>query len=88
MTQATRDLSDKALSVFAFAAYHQLLSGQTVSRVTRRDGAGHEADPEAVAELEARGLVTATASDIDLTPEAQRLVDAILAAMRRETGRG
>ncbi|ACL60734.1 hypothetical protein [Methylobacterium nodulans] len=26
-------LSDKALSVFAFAAYHQLDSGQKVSRV-------------------------------------------------------
>ncbi len=53
---SSTELSDKALSVFAFALYHQLESGEPVSRVVRADGAGHQADPEAVAELERAGL--------------------------------
>ena len=31
-------LSDEALAVFAFAAYHELSSGQRVRSVVRRDG--------------------------------------------------
>lgn len=50
------DLSDKALAVFAFAAYHQLESGDAITSVVASDGAGHRADPEAVTELEVRGL--------------------------------
>ena len=49
-------LSDKAMAVFAFAAYHQLGTGQRVMKVVRRDGSGHEADPEAVQELEQKAL--------------------------------
>lgn len=49
-------LSDKAIAVFAFAAYHQLSSGETVADVVLHDGAGHSADPDAVAELERRDL--------------------------------
>ena len=50
------DLSDKALAVFAFAAYHQLESGDAITSVVARDGAGHRADPDAIAELQAREL--------------------------------
>jgi len=50
------DLTDKALAVFAFAAYHQLESGDAITSVTAQDGAGHRADPEAIAELEAKSL--------------------------------
>lgn len=50
------EMSDKALSVFAFAAYHQLESGDAVTSVIADDGAGHRANPEAVTELEAREL--------------------------------
>ncbi|WP_407519833.1 hypothetical protein [Methylobacterium oryzisoli] len=76
------ELSDKALSVFAFAAYHQLESGQKVSRVVRRDGAGHQADPEAVAELEQAGLIEATADALVLRPEAEAMVEKGIAALR------
>ncbi|WP_287745795.1 hypothetical protein [Methylobacterium sp.] len=76
-------LSDKALSVFAFAAYHQLESGQKVSRVVRRDGAGHRADPEAVAELEQAGLIEATPDALVLRPQAEAMVEAGIAALRR-----
>ena len=46
MADDVNGLSDKALSIFAFAAYHRLVSGEKVTSVIRRDGAGHEADPE------------------------------------------
>jgi hypothetical protein len=87
MADDVNGLSDKALSIFAFAAYHRLVSGETVTSVIRRDGAGHEADPEGVKELETRGLVTAGATDIDLGETAQRTIEAMVAALRREVGR-
>lgn len=86
MAGGTQGLSDKALSIFAFAAYHRLLSGERVSSVIRRDGAGHEADPDGVAELESRGLVTASETGIDLTEEAQAFTETLVEAMRREAG--
>jgi hypothetical protein len=58
MAELTIGLSDKALSVFVFAAYHELVSGQKVASVIRRDYAGHVADPEGVVELERRGFIT------------------------------
>lgn len=45
------DLSDKALAIFAFAAYHQLGSGDTVTSIVINDASGHRADPEALSEL-------------------------------------
>jgi hypothetical protein len=80
-------LSDKALSIFAFAAYHRLVSGERVTSVIRRDGAGHEADPEGVQELEGRGLVTAGDATLDLGETAQQTVEAMVAALRRAVGR-
>lgn len=81
MTQSSTQLSDKALGVFAFAAYHQLSSGEPVSRVVRHDGAGHKADPEAVRELEERGLAKSEDDRITFTPEGlamlARVVDAL-----------
>ena len=37
-------LSDKAVAVFAFAAYHEMSSGETVVDVVLKDGAGHGKD--------------------------------------------
>ena len=85
MTTAT-NLSDKALSVFAFAAYHQLESGQKVTKVIRRDGSGHQADPEAVQELESAGRVKASADEISFEPEAERILEQIIEGMRRAAG--
>ena len=87
MTTAT-NLSDKALSVFAFAAYHQLESGQRVSKVVQRDGAGYRTDGEAVQELESRGLVTATDDELSLEPEAERILERIIEGMRRSASGG
>ncbi|GJE45010.1 hypothetical protein [Methylobacterium soli] len=82
MAANTQGLSDKALSIFAFAAYHRLLSGERVSSVIRRDGHGHEADPAGVAELETRGLASASETEISLGTEAQDFVDAVADAIR------
>ncbi|GEP06563.1 hypothetical protein [Methylobacterium oxalidis] len=86
MATNTQGLSDKALSIFTFAAYHRLLSGERVTSVVRRDGHGHEADPDGVAELERRGLATASETQISLGDEAEAFVDTLVDAIRREGG--
>ncbi len=60
-------LSDKALAVLAFALYHQLESGEPVSRIVLSDGAGHHADMEAVEELQGAGLAEVDGNWIVLT---------------------
>ena len=50
-------LSDKALSIFTFAAYHGFLAGDPVREVVLDDGKGHRADPDGVAELESAGHI-------------------------------
>ena len=81
-------LSDKALAIFAFAAYHQLDSADRVPRFLQQDGAGHRADPEAVAELETRGLATTDGNRLLLSAEAQTLLDAMIEAMRSRAAQG
>lgn len=75
-------LSDKALAVFAFAAYHQLESGQRVASVVQRDGAGHKADDEAVAELTERGLVQADGTSIHFTEEGERVLQQVIEGLK------
>lgn len=75
-------LSDKALSVFAFALYHQLESGEPVSRVVLSDGAGHQADGEAVRELQEAGLAEVDGNWIVFSEEGLRRVSALAEAAR------
>ena len=75
-------LSDKALGVFAFALYHQLSSGEPVSRIVRRDASGHKADEGAVAELTALGLVEASSDWISFTPTGLEHVRSLSEALR------
>ncbi|MDR7039321.1 hypothetical protein J2X36_004095 [Methylobacterium sp. BE186] len=86
MATNTQGLSDKALSIFTFAAYHRLLSGERVASVVRKDGHGHEADPDGVAELERRGLISADDMRISLNDEAETFVDGLVSAIRRAGG--
>jgi phosphotransferase system HPr-like phosphotransfer protein len=87
MTMAdVKGLSDHALSILAFAAYHRLVSGERVTSVVRKDGAGHEADPKGVAELTERGLATADDTEISLGDEAQEAVETLVDALRRVVG--
>ncbi|MBX9931117.1 MAG: hypothetical protein K2Y56_06210 [Methylobacterium sp.] len=87
MAASTEGLSDKALSILIFAAYYRLVSGQRVATVVRRDGHGHEADAEGLAELEQRGLASATADQIALKPEAEDFLDALIVSLHRQVGR-
>jgi hypothetical protein len=87
MAELAVSLSDKALSVFMFAAYHELASGQKVTSVVRRDHAGHVADPDGVAELEHHGLVTRNGDFLQFSVEGERFLDALMSAIRQQVGR-
>ena len=75
-------LSDKAVAVFAFAAYHQLSSGEPVTDVVLEDRAGHTADPEAIAELEAGGMATKTGERAHFTETGKAKLAAVVEAIR------
>lgn len=75
-------LSDEALAVFAFAAYHQLSSGQPVRSVVQRDGEGHKANETAVSELRERGLIDADGQEIRFTPQGEEALQGVIASMR------
>lgn len=75
-------LTDKAIAVFAFAAYHQLSSGEAVVDVVLHDGAGHSADPEAIRELEAAELAKTDGDRAVFTDGGRAWLEAVIAAMR------
>jgi hypothetical protein len=75
-------LSDEALAVFAFAAYHQLSSGQPVRSVVQRDGDGHRANDAAVGELRERGLIDADGAEIRFTPQGEEALQAVVTGIR------
>lgn len=74
--------SDKALSIFAFALYHELASGEAVTGVVLDDGAGHAADPEGVEELRASGLADVSENRIVFTPEGAKVLARMSGAVR------
>ena len=84
--KAPPPLSDKALAVFAFAAYHQLESGEPVTGVVRRDGAGHHADEEAIRELSEAGLVTVEANRVQFSDQGEAVLGALIGALRTVGG--
>jgi len=86
MTEAVSGLSDEALAVFAFAAYHQLSSGQIVRSIVQRDGAGHKASDAAVSELQGQGLIEADGRDIAFTPQGEKALQAMISALRGRQG--
>ncbi len=87
MAADSNALSDRALSIFAFAAYHHLISGQPIASVVRRDGSGHHADPEGAAEVETRGLATLSDDEITFTEPGVAFVEKTVAAIRQASGR-
>lgn len=80
MSQTT--LSDKALSIFTFAAYHSLVSGEQVTRVVLEDGSGHKADSEGVAELETGGYLTPEGDRGAFTDKGSAVLGRVLDALR------
>ncbi|WP_201863497.1 hypothetical protein [Microvirga soli] len=75
-------LSDEALAVFAFAAYHQLSSGQMVRSVVQKDGSGHKASDVAVEELTGRGLIEADGAEIRFTSQGEEALQGVIAGIR------
>jgi chromosome segregation and condensation protein ScpB len=82
MSAAAASLSDKALAVFAFAAYHQLESGQPVTSVIRSDGAGHKADEEAVSELVGQQLIASDGNDLVFSQQGLNILARIIEGLR------
>jgi hypothetical protein len=76
-------LSDRALAVFAFAAYHELESGQVVRSVARRDDSGHKADDAAVDELQKQGYVEADENFIRFTESGERLKQSVIDGLHK-----
>ena len=75
-------LSDKALSILAFAAYHSLASGEAVGEIVIDDGNGHKADPDGLAEIQATGLIEPDGSRGRLTAAGRGALDVVLEALR------
>jgi hypothetical protein len=75
-------LSDQALSILAFAAYHQLESGEVVSEVVLDDGKGHKASAQGVEELGQAGLITVDGSRGTFTEEGAAKLAAVVEAIR------
>ena len=78
----TQDLSDKAIAVFAFAAYHQLTSGQPVTSVIREDKNGHKADDAAIDELTGKDLVEITGNDITFSESGLRVLSTAIDGLK------
>lgn len=76
------DLSDKALAVFAFAAYHQLESGQAVTSIVRDDGRGHKADDGAIGELQSADLVETETNAVTFTSAGLGMLARVVEGMR------
>ena len=75
-------LSDRALSIFAFAAYHQLESGQPVTGVVRTDRSGHKADEGAVEELRSRGLLRVEGNGLAFSESGLKVLPSVLDGLR------
>lgn len=75
-------LSDKALSVLVFAAYHTLVSGETVRKVVLDDGKGHQADRAGVDELVSAGLLEAEGERGRLTSAGEEALLSLLDTIR------
>lgn len=82
---ADQKLSDKALSIIAFAAYHALASGEKVRDVVIDDGKGHKADADGVEEMTAAGLIEVAGDRGRLTEAGERRLAAVLDSMRDAT---
>jgi hypothetical protein len=76
------DLSDKGLSIFVFAIYHQLTSGDAVTGVVANDGAGHKADPQGIAELEKLELAKLDGELITFTEAGQVMLSQLVDRLR------
>lgn len=80
-------LSDKGMSIFVFAAYHQLTSGEPVREVVLRDDAGHAADPQGVREVEGSGLARVEGEKAVFSDAGVAYLEQVLQAIRSTAGK-
>jgi hypothetical protein len=76
-------MSDGALSILVFAAYHSLVSGEAVTRVVLDDGKGHKADAEGVREMEEAGLLEPAGERGVLTEAGRDRLAKLIETLRR-----
>lgn len=79
----SQTLSDHALSILTFAAYHSLVSGETVTRVVLDDGKGHKADSAGVEEMEKAGLLEEEGERGTLTEAGTQRLASVIEAIRQ-----
>jgi hypothetical protein len=80
-------LSDKGLSIFVFAAYHQFTSGEPVREVVLRDNAGHSADPQGVREVESSGLARIENGKAVFSDAGVEFLEVVMQALRGVAGK-
>jgi hypothetical protein len=83
---AETSMSDGACAVFAFAAYHELQSGQPVTKVVIDDKQGHKADPAGVEELSRAGLAKADGDFLVFSEAGLKRLAAVIASLRSTAG--
>ena len=83
---ADTPLSDGAYAVFAFAAYHQLQSGQPVTKVIIDDGAGHRADDIGRGQLRDRELISEDGNSIVFTDAGLALLATVVDGLKAAVG--
>jgi coproporphyrinogen III oxidase-like Fe-S oxidoreductase len=79
-------ISDQALSILAFAAYHELESGDAVSEVILEDGQGHKASAEGVRELEQAGMIEVNGTRGKFTAQGMTRLRSVVEAIRANRG--
>ena len=79
---SNQKLSDKALSILAFAAYHSLASGEAVGEIVVYDGHGHKADPQGLDELKSERLLEVDGARGRLTEAGRDELDLVIEAIR------
>jgi hypothetical protein len=82
------NLSDGACAIFAFAAYHQLQSGQPVTKVVIDDGAGHKADETGRQELTSNNLATESDNAIVFNEAGLALLGRVVTALKASVNGG
>jgi hypothetical protein len=63
--------------------YHELESGSRVTEIVREDSVGHQADPEAVSELQQLGIVVVNGNRVGFTEKGEAMVDSMIERMRQ-----
>ena len=79
---ASGDFSDGAMSIFAFGAYHSLISGEPVTSVVLEDDDGHHADSKGVDELEEAGMIKVEGTRATFTDAGNAKLATVIQAVR------